>query len=397
MNEKALAKQEAPPPTFQMSVAARTTQLAGFTEENQFRIRFPREGKIHLGVKVPKMITRNGKQEQIEYPTATDHFVLPPALLMDTNFREALEELGEDPERPKRLPVWLPSCNIPDNIVSSYDRYSKTRGLLCRSTDGITALCRDEATGASREQPCLNAKCEHFVKGDCFVMHRLRVMLPDAGGVGVWQIDTKSPNNWGNLSCEMTNIIGWTGGKLAGLDLILSLEPEDKLITYKDRTGAMKQSLKTVHLMHLRSGIKLRDLKKAAAAVEVDWDMSDVDEVDTEFDVMNHVPPEAQDADFDSDPDDDGSFVCGIDPEELREELLDKVRALNGVYFNSPECPKAFLVECQLDPAAPLAVRNVDQLQVIYDALSAKGAQVDAPAASTDEEVASLFGQEPPR
>jgi len=385
MTDNKLAKQETRPPSFAEIVATKTTQLAGFTEENQFRIRFPREGKIHLGVK--KMFTKtNSKTKEtyeVESPVATDYFVLPPALLEDADFCDALREIGQDPECPRRLPIWLPSNEPTDNLVSSYDRYGKTRGLVCRSTDGITAKCRNEETGESFEQPCLNKECPHYVKGDCHEIHRLRVFLPDARGVGVWQIDSKSPNNWSNLSCEMTTILGSTGGKLAALDLVLCLEPEERVISYVDRQQQSKTSKVVVHLLHLRSGYKLRDLRREAAKAEADWDMSDVAEVDTDFDEISHDVPDAQETTF-VPCDEDGGFEVGqaesqdelereADAGSIRTELVECCGNLLDVLFTT-DVPRASIMKQHLG-TTPLNEASVDQLTALHDMLKAVASQ----------------------
>ena len=363
-----LAKTEEQAPSFAQIVQAGATNLAGFTAENQFRFRFPREGKIHLGV---KQMSQSGK----EYPTATDYLVLPEHLAADEPFREALTAIGEDPDKPKRIPVWLPSSVITDNITSSYDRYSKSRGLLCRSVDGVTARCANETTGEIAEIPCLNAKCPHFVAGECVVMHRLRVMLPDASGVGVWQIDTKSPNNWATLSSEMTSILSFTGGKLAGLDLFLTLEPEQKQITVTEKkTGQQKTMAKDVYLLHLRSAYRLRDLRKAAAEAQVDWDMSEVEEVDTDYDEVV-VGPHAPE-DFEVGPEEPEPSTVEA---EAREELLDACCDLmRETGLKTPVMQRAFITGV-LKVQVELKDCTVDQLTILEEKLTARAAEQTDP------------------
>lgn len=381
---KALAKTNGPVPTFADHVNAQVAAVAGFTEDNQFRVRFPREGKIHLGVKkLFEKTNSKGEKYTVESPTATDYFVLPDNLLADPLFMEVLAELNADPMKPTRLPIWLPSNQIPDNIDTSWNRYGKTRGLICRSRDGLTATCRDEQTGESKEIACANKDCP-FAKpkadnkpADCGIIHRIRVMLPDASGIGIWQIDTKSPNNWGNLCCEMTNIKGMTGGKLAGLDLWLELVPEQKLVTYEYK-GEIKSGLKTVYLLHIKTATKLRDLRKAAAAVVVDWEMSDVAEVDTEYDEVAHGAPDAPE-----EPDDFMAGIHGDEPEDaqfaeepdgLCEELLDECRAsLDSLFTNEVMRRSAISSALNCKPSESPAIEDctIDQLTAIRERLRA--------------------------
>lgn len=253
--------------------------IAGFTEKNQFRIRFPRLGKIHLGV---KREAQNGK----EYPVATDYFVLPEKLLNDKGFRKVLEDMGQNPDKPKVLPVWLPSPNFWENVQSSYDCYSKTHGLLCRSFDGVT--CRKaNGDGTYSEGECKNELCPKVQAKECAMMHRLRVFLPDAEGVGVWQIDFKGKNSWGAIESEMGTIKSTARGQIAGLDLKLSLEPEERLaMMFNKATGQNEQRNTIIYVMHLNTAITLRDMQDAIkeAAGRVNWDIAEVEDVSTEYD-----------------------------------------------------------------------------------------------------------------
>jgi hypothetical protein len=379
MTENSLAKQGT---QFADVVNAQSAPLVGYTEENRFRIHFPREGKIHLGVP-----TESGA------PTATNYFVLPEKLLKDQPFREALQELGEDPDKPTRLPVWLPSNKIADNMDSSYNRYSKSHRLVCGSGDGITAHCRDEQTGEASEKPCLNKECPFVVSGACVVIHRLRVMLPDASGIGIWQIDTKSPNNRAALACEMTNMLGMTGGRLAGIDQLLVLAPEERLVTFNDRQGKTVQSIRPVNLLHLQSGYRLRDLKRAAAEASavVDWDMSEVEDVTTEYDeVVMDPPTDAESADFEA-----GESKPPEEPTALRDELLETCTNLLQALLGTDVLRRAFTRSAmQMKGVCPtLEEASVDQLLMLKEALTAK-AEATAKATPVDAaEEASLLAE----
>jgi len=233
------------------------SEIAIIPEVDQsFRYRLPRQGKIHLGVKV---VSKSGK----EYPKATDYFILPDQLKSDEGFKKALQALGESVDEPRQLPIMLPCDAIAGNLQSSSDYYGSTRGLICRTFDGITCKYVDQQTGELKEQPCkMRSGCEHYSKSDCHWIHRLRFVLPDAAGVGVWQIDTTSPNNRANLLTEMAQIKGLMGGRLAGIDLLLTLEPREFVVPVKDKDG-VKQIKTVCHLLHIRSRQTLRELRNA--------------------------------------------------------------------------------------------------------------------------------------
>lgn len=258
--------------------------IAGVDDRIIHRYRFPRLGKIHIGEK-----TQN--ERGTEYPRAVDYFVLPEYLLQDQKFLDVLAQHNADPRRPRVLPIQLPSNNIADNIRSSLDYYGANRGLKCRSWDGINAQCVNDSTGEIEDIKCLNRECVHFVQGECQIVTRLRFFLPDARGIGVWQIDTRSINNRVNLPCEMGTIRA-SAGQLAGLDLLLTLEPETITRQIIDKTGKTSTIKSTVWLLHIRSNVSMRELRNQAQSVNVNWSISDVEEPDTSYDeiVMGNAP-----------------------------------------------------------------------------------------------------------
>ena len=240
--------------------------------DQSFRYRLPRQGKIHLGVKA---ITKSGK----EYPKATDYFVLPDQLRSDEGFKKALEALGESADEPRQLPIMLPCDAIAGNLQSSCDYYGSTRGLVCRTFDGVTCKYVDQQTGELKEQPCkMRSGCEHYARGDCHWIHRLRFVIPDAAGVGVWQIDTTSPNNRANLLTEMAQIKGLMGGRLAGIDLLLTLEPREFTVPVKDK-GGIRQVKTVCHLLHIRSRQTLRELRNTAVT-QPSFDSAELEDFD---------------------------------------------------------------------------------------------------------------------
>ncbi|KKL84441.1 hypothetical protein LCGC14_1964760, partial [marine sediment metagenome] len=154
--------------------------IHGVTE----KVVLPRLGKVHLGY---KKVTGKG----VEYPFATDYFVCTP---------EVQAIFGE---KPKELRIMFPIDD--DEVVAQqwYRSYSSSRGLVCKG-DGLTATClMDTKTGAraTRESEkaemregvtCQGEQCPEYQRRQCRRVMNLQFLLPEAPGLGVWQLDTGS-------------------------------------------------------------------------------------------------------------------------------------------------------------------------------------------------------------
>lgn len=368
-----LAKQSQ---SFQQMVAREAGgAIAGFTEQNQFRIRIPRLGKIHLGLKRDPAV----KTGKAFWPT--DYFVLPEKLLKDKGFRETLTAMGEDPDKPKSIPIWLPSPNFWENVSTRYNAYGSSHGLLCWSDDGVTAH-QSNGDGTYAEVECKNVNCPKFKSKACAFTHRLRVFLPDAEGIGIWQIDFKGKNSWGAIESEMGTIKATAHGQLAGLDLKLTLEPEQKLATMENnQTHKIEQRLTTIYVMHLNTRIKPRDMQDAIkeAAGRVSWDISEVEAFDVEYDEVTDAAPDEAEAEPTQEVINPETGECteapaedeeSVDPEpeeadltaDIHAELLDKVQAIQEVIT-----PAKFKAICGHFKIDAIEEASVDQLQAWLD------------------------------
>jgi hypothetical protein len=305
----------------QRGVAEEVPMIDGLDAE--YRYRLPRIGKLHLGVKVRS-------QGGSEYPKATDYFVLPDELLKDEGFRAILEALGENPDKPRKLPIQLPCNALMGNLRSSCDLYGSSRGLLCRTFDGLTCGKVDTTTGEIIQEACKMPACGEFDKGGCHWIHRLRIILPDAPGVGVWQVDTTSPNNRANLLTEMRSIKQMCGG-LGGVDLYLTLESQDFQIPMQSKNGGKVEVRKTTAwLLHIRSPLSLRKLTEEAKDARA-YDSTEVEDFDLTLDdqpvvTEEEYPPEGVEVAA------DGSFEMGEpepEPEPSSEEMLPLIEKLH--------------------------------------------------------------------
>jgi len=213
------------------------------------RTRLLRLGKIHLGYKA-----KNARG--VEYPVATDYFVIPEDLI---------PYLGE---KPQELLVMLP-VEDPDIWASQFYRcYSRTRGLVCKG-DGITSQRKiDTETGAMadrntkgkvawEEQSCAGRECEEYQKKQCRDTMNLQFFLPEAPGIGVWQIDTSSLNSIMNIN-SCAKVIRAVCGRVSMLPLTLTLEPQE--VTNPD-----DGKRKTVRVLFLRHKARLQELLLTAA------------------------------------------------------------------------------------------------------------------------------------
>lgn len=91
------------------------------------RRRLPRLGKIHLGVKK----TKKSGNRQVEYPSETDYFVVPP---------EVAAGFGE---KPKALKIMFPVENAEVFFQQWYKMYGSAAALKCKG-DGETGTAVDE-------------------------------------------------------------------------------------------------------------------------------------------------------------------------------------------------------------------------------------------------------------
>lgn len=194
--------------------------IKGLSEQR----RLPREGKIHLGVKV----VQEGKEP---YPKAVDYFVLPEGEAPGSQHHDELvRAFGE---KPKELRIVLP-LEDEEAIASQYYRcYTRTRGLVCRGDGELCARMVDLKTGdipdkdtvgtEMKEMSCQGRECPDYKAGKCREMMHLQFMLPEISGLGVWQIDTSSINSIRNINSNLS-LLKAIYGRISMVPLILSLQ-----------------------------------------------------------------------------------------------------------------------------------------------------------------------------
>jgi len=243
------------------------------------RPRMPRLGKIRLGRKVEG-------QGRSDYPKALDHFLCPPdvieAVKGSVPFCDASckEDAG-----PIELPIMF-LANDRDQVAGQWFRsYKAAVGLVCKG-DGwkADALFDREAltkAGGAISQPIpvdLWARhdskatvrsdniecwgegydgkdaCPAYSAAKCKRLMMLQFAIPQAPGLGVYQLDTSSFYSILNINGFLEYLQTLTGGRIAGIPLTLRLIPQEV---------APNGKKKTVRVLQLTSGFSLAQLAEA--------------------------------------------------------------------------------------------------------------------------------------
>ncbi len=180
------------------------------------RLRFPRIGKIRLGIK-----TKNEKG--IEYPKSVDYFACD---------HPAFQKVY--PGQPKTIDICFPVENEELFASQFYRAYSRTRGLVCKGDGETCSRMIDADTGnvemvdakvkntAWAELPCIGRECGYYQSKACREIMFLQFLLPRVEGLGIWQLDTSSINSIININSSVM-LIKSVIGHVAMLPLKLSV------------------------------------------------------------------------------------------------------------------------------------------------------------------------------
>ena len=209
------------------------------------RTRLPRLGKIHLGIKV------KNEETGVEYPRAVDYFVCP---------EEVREVYGETP---RALPIILP-VEDPEKFASQYYRaFNRSRGLVCMGDGNQADRTIDTETGTMataktmtitrKTITCEGSNCPDYLAKKCKETMFLQFILPEIKGLGIWQIDTGSINSILNINSTV-EMLRQVYGRVAGIPLLLTLEPHDG--------RAPDGKTKKVWVLHLKIESTMMDVLK---------------------------------------------------------------------------------------------------------------------------------------
>jgi len=204
--------------------------------------RFPRLGKIRLGIK------KEGQKGP--YPSATDYFVCPDEV-------KAIH--GGDP---RELPIMFPSDDLELIAPQWYKCYSYTHGLICKGNGKTCRRKVDVDTGdfANRDTKewemadgiCEPEHCPMLGSKQCKKMLSLLFILPEVPGLGVYQLDTSSFYSIVNLNSQLAPdgfLRPFTRGRIA---FIPSIEPREVTPPGVGR--------KAIHVLNIRADVKLADI-----------------------------------------------------------------------------------------------------------------------------------------
>src|SRR3990167_776381 len=219
------------------------------------RERFPRLGKIHLGL--PPEPGKN-------YPRKTEYFVLPKD---NPAYNDLVRLFGETP---KELRVMIPAEDEEVWASQYLKAYDLTHGLVCKG-DGITATrlvdvktqkwpSKDATATTMIDMACPGKDCPDYKAKKCGEQMNLQVIIPEVPGLGGWQIDTGSKNSIININ-SCAKIIKMAFGRLSRIPLTLSLEPAE----VKNPENGKRQ---TVYVLNLRANVTLSELATSAKAID---------------------------------------------------------------------------------------------------------------------------------
>ena len=310
------------------------------------RPRMPRLGKIRLGRKVD-----SGRGTQ--YPKALDHFLCPPAVLDTLKGKVPLCDgsCKEEPG-PIELPIMFLSNDM-EKVASQWFRsYKATVGLVCKG-DGYRAdalFDREALTRASGDitQPipvdvwakhdskqtvrrddieCWgqgyedHPACPAYDAAKCKRLMILQFAIPQAPGLGIYQLDTSSVNSILNINGFFEYLAMLTGGRVAGIPLLLKVVPQDV---------APNGKKKTVHVLQVSSRFGLAELAESMTKPVIEALLPEP-----------HPEPEEQEIPEGFYPEEEAQTVAPAEPEPEpdgdagpapTEEPMPKLRNLGDLY-----------------------------------------------------------------
>jgi len=314
--------------------------------------RFPRIGKIHLGVKVT---TKKDGSPCAPYPRATDYFVFDP---QHPQYNEMITTYGKEP---KELRILFPIEDVEKFASQFYRLYSQTRGLVCKG-DGEEAMRMIDAdTGAVANRntknvamkpvPCKGRECSEYGPRSCGEVMNLQFLLPEVSGFGVWQIDTGSINSIININSALELVRG-VYGRLSMVPLVLALEPRE-VVNPDDGKK------KTVRVLNVRSTDKMIEayrkaqlppLQLVTGMVSEEFTGTEAEELPPagEEPIFSDLPEERQGTDSDPWPDEAEAVPAGKVPEpgngkkptrdtETIKTINDMLKACNSDFGMQPK------------------------------------------------------------
>lgn len=179
-------------------------------------------GKIKIGIK--GKVTQSRKGTSFRPPQKLDHFVVTTMQKTNDDLVEDKEIMAKLGDHCTEIPVMLLYDDPELNFVTSLAYYDSA-ACQCRG-NGEIAINAD-----GKQITCDPETCQNATAGKCKPNGVLSVILQGAPRVGgVWKFRTTGWNSIRNLMSSIEFIYGLTGGRLAGLPLVLTLQPKTTVI-----------------------------------------------------------------------------------------------------------------------------------------------------------------------
>lgn len=239
-------------------------------------------GKIKIGKKGE--MTESKRGNNFRPPQKLDHFIITTMQKTDDDDfvedAEIMAKLGPDC---KEIPVMLLYDKPHMNFVTSLAYYNSAK-CQCRG-NGEVAI---KADGTQIE--CDPETCSFATQKKCKPNGVLSVVLQDAPRVGgVWKFRTTGWNSIRNLMSSIEFIHGLTGGRLAGLPMMLTLQPKSTVIP-----GSNTRT--TIYMVNIEfRGTMGELLNKAATRLATPEQISQIEAKAAEMLALPESPEECQD------------------------------------------------------------------------------------------------------
>jgi len=211
-------------------------------------------GKIKIGQKGRFVQSRSGKKFQL--PEKLDHFIVTGMLRnSETNNFERDEQLHKSiGETPTEIPIRLLYNDIELNFQTRYSCYRGTT-LLCYG-DGVKAFPLRQEKRVQTTCPCGHQDPKYTGPDKCKINGTLSCIIDGAEIVGgVWKLRTTSYNSVIGILSSLALIKRISGGQLAGLPLMLTLQP-------KTVTNPVDAKLQTIYVIGIEFRGSVMQLQK---------------------------------------------------------------------------------------------------------------------------------------
>jgi len=217
-------------------------------------------GKIKIGRKGSAKTSQNGNSFQL--PEKLDHFVVTTLERgADGNFVRDSAIHKVIGEKPKRIPICVLYDGIAPNFISRYASY-QGKTLWCHG-DGENALRLDAESKGRQEVscPCYRQEPTYTGKDKCKINGTLSCIIDGADCVGgVWKFRTTGYNSTVGILSSLTLLRSLTGGILAGMPLVLTVQP-------KVATNPIAGKSQTVYVVGVEYNGNISDLQKSALQI----------------------------------------------------------------------------------------------------------------------------------